>query len=81
MSRAPKRARMSVGGCNPPRYVYEPMEQDEELSVYQDKQVVYPVEPPSPMPSPTPEPEEKEPKFGRYGAPARKRSQEVAKGE
>jgi len=36
------------------------MEQDEELSVYQDKQVVYPVEPPSPMPSPTPEPEEEE---------------------
>ena len=60
MPRAPKRARMSIGGCNPPRYEYEPMEQDEEQSVYQDKQVVYPVVPPSPMPSPTPEPEEEE---------------------
>ena len=60
MSRAPKSARMSVGGCHPPHYVYEPMKQDEELSVYQDKQVVYPVELPSPMPSPTPEPEEEE---------------------
>ena len=57
---APKSARMFIGGCHPPCYVYEPMEQDEELSVYQDKQVVYPIVPPSPMPSPTPEPIEEE---------------------